>query len=181
MTLPIIQAAAAYYGCSIEDLTSVRRHAVLNGARYASMHVLRHRDGLSLPQIGKLFGGRDHSTVINALRRAAKLLENDPGFAAFVAAQMERPKYDKSPVILPPLTVSKIKTARARQGHLPPVSMIAAEPPKPLRIVEHIKLACGKAMSIDENGDTMEDITHKRRMASGSRKLFRALELARAA
>jgi chromosomal replication initiator protein len=47
-------------------------------ARHVAMYLCRELTSLSLPQIGAAFGGRDHSTVVNALRRISAALEADP-------------------------------------------------------------------------------------------------------
>jgi chromosomal replication initiator protein len=47
-------------------------------ARHVAMYLCRELTSLSLPQIGAAFGGRDHSTVVNALRRVSAALEADP-------------------------------------------------------------------------------------------------------
>jgi chromosomal replication initiator protein len=49
----------------------------------------RELTDLSLPQIGRLYGGRDHSTVLNALRRAETGLADDPRLAERVAELRE--------------------------------------------------------------------------------------------
>jgi len=49
------------------------------------MLLTREATDLSLPQIGRLYGGRDHSTVLNSLRRAEALMSSDSGLARQVA------------------------------------------------------------------------------------------------
>ncbi len=49
------------------------------------MLLTRETTDLSLPQIGRLYGGRDHSTVLNSLRRAEATIDADPQLAARVA------------------------------------------------------------------------------------------------
>lgn len=63
-----IQAdAAAEFGVSIERIIGPRRHADLVRARMIAMYRAR-RTGASLKTIGCFFGGRDHTTVIHAVR-----------------------------------------------------------------------------------------------------------------
>lgn len=60
----------------------------LTRARFAACWLLRHRgkpgsgEQRGFEEIGRLMGGRDHSTMIHAVRRAAALAGDDPGFAA---------------------------------------------------------------------------------------------------
>lgn len=49
--------------------------------RFAAYRLLRDR-GLTTPQIGRMLGKRDHSTIIHGLERAETLLRTDPEFAA---------------------------------------------------------------------------------------------------
>ena len=68
----IIAQTAAYFGVSLEDLSgpSRGRHLVL--ARQIGMYLCRELTPMSLPQIGREFGGRDHTTVMYADRKIRK-------------------------------------------------------------------------------------------------------------
>ena len=68
----IIAQTATYFGFSIEDLTGPSRTRALVTARQISMYLCRELTELSLPKIGQQFGGRDHTTVMNADRRIRK-------------------------------------------------------------------------------------------------------------
>ncbi|MDO4609686.1 chromosomal replication initiator protein DnaA [Corynebacterium sp.] len=62
-------ATAEYYGLTVADLEgSVKRRPIAN-ARMIAMYLTRSLTDLSLAAIGKEFGGRDHSTVINAEKK----------------------------------------------------------------------------------------------------------------
>ena len=50
-------------------------------ARQAAMYLVRRMTNLSTPDIGREFGGRDHTTVLHALEQVETKLQNDPGFA----------------------------------------------------------------------------------------------------
>jgi chromosomal replication initiator protein len=76
---------AAAFGVSREELTGSSRAAVPLRARQVAMLLTRESTDLSLPQIGRLYGGRDHSTVLNSLRRVEAGLAADPQFGARVA------------------------------------------------------------------------------------------------
>lgn len=64
------------------DLVSADRRAGLFRARAAICWVARKVTRASLPQIGAMLGGRDHSSVLHACRRAADMREADPAFRA---------------------------------------------------------------------------------------------------
>ncbi len=51
-------------------------------ARMAAYSIARLRHKISLVKIGKLIGGRDHSTIIHGIKRCNDLLATDPDFAA---------------------------------------------------------------------------------------------------
>jgi chromosomal replication initiator protein len=73
----IIAAAAAAYGYSPDDLTSPSRRQPLVLSRQIAMYLCRDLTDLSLPKIGKRFGGRDHSTVIYAVDKISQLIQTD--------------------------------------------------------------------------------------------------------
>ena len=70
----IIAQTAAYFGLSIDDLCGTSRSRVLVTARHIAMYLCRELTDLSLPKIGQQFGGRDHTTVINADRKIRSLM-----------------------------------------------------------------------------------------------------------
>jgi len=68
----IIAQTASYHSFSIEDLCGPSRTRALVTARQIAMYLCRELTELSLPKIGVQFGGRDHTTVMNAERRIRK-------------------------------------------------------------------------------------------------------------
>jgi chromosomal replication initiator protein len=73
-TAIIMGQTASYFGLSIEDLCGTSRSRVLVTARHIAMYLCRELTDLSLPKIGQQFGGRDHTTVINADRKIRSLM-----------------------------------------------------------------------------------------------------------
>jgi chromosomal replication initiator protein len=65
----IMAQTATYFGVTIEALCSADRSRVLVNARQIAMYLCRELTDLSLPKIGQLFGGRDHTTVMHANRK----------------------------------------------------------------------------------------------------------------
>jgi chromosomal replication initiator protein len=65
----IQQRVAEGYGISRAELIGSSRAATPLRARQVAIFLTRELTDLSLPQIGRLYGGRDHSTVLNSLRR----------------------------------------------------------------------------------------------------------------
>jgi len=70
----IMAEAAAYFGVSVDDLRSSNRSRSLVHARQISMYLVRELTDLSLPKVGEAFGGRDHTTVLHAIKKVARLL-----------------------------------------------------------------------------------------------------------
>ena len=70
----IQQRVAAAFGISRAELVGTSRAATPLRARQVAILLTREATDLSLPQIGRLYGGRDHSTVLNSLRRVEATL-----------------------------------------------------------------------------------------------------------
>ena len=73
----IQQRVAQGYGISRAELVGSSRAATPLRARQVAIFLTREMTDLSLPQIGRLYGGRDHSTVLNSLRRVEAGIEED--------------------------------------------------------------------------------------------------------
>jgi len=77
-----IQAVvAAYYEITVLDLISERRAVTFARPRQVAMYLAKRLTVHSLPRIGQLFGNRDHSTVIHAVRRIEALALADADMA----------------------------------------------------------------------------------------------------
>ena len=79
-TAGIQKAVAQEWGVTSDGLKSKTRTKTLTIPRQAAMYLCREILGLQLVEIGNAFGGRDHSTVIHSLERAAHLLREDSLF-----------------------------------------------------------------------------------------------------
>ncbi|HEU4906072.1 MAG TPA: chromosomal replication initiator protein DnaA [Solirubrobacterales bacterium] len=77
----IQERVAGAFGVSRAELVGSGRSSVVLRARQVAILLTRESTDLSLPQIGRLYGGRDHSTVLNALRRAEDALGADAELA----------------------------------------------------------------------------------------------------
>ena len=80
----IQQRVAEGYGISRAELVGSSRAATPLRARQVAIFLTREMTDLSLPQIGRLYGGRDHSTVLNSLRRVEAGIDDDASLAARV-------------------------------------------------------------------------------------------------
>ena len=70
----IMAQTAAYFSLTLEDLCGTSRSRVLVNARQIAMYLCRELTELSLPKIGQMFGGRDHTTVMHADRKIRQLM-----------------------------------------------------------------------------------------------------------
>ena len=77
----IQQHVASAFGISRAELVGSSRAAAPLRARQVAILLTRESTDLSLPQIGRLYGGRDHSTVLNSLRRIEAGMVEDQALA----------------------------------------------------------------------------------------------------
>ena len=77
----IQKATADHFGLKQADLLSERRTRAVARPRQAAMWICKQLTTRSLPDIGRRFGGRDHTTVIHAVRRIDELRAADPRLA----------------------------------------------------------------------------------------------------
>lgn len=78
VTIENIQKTVAdYYKIRVADLTSQRRTRSVARPRQLAMALAKELTKHSLPEIGKSFGGRDHTTVLHACRKVVELKESD--------------------------------------------------------------------------------------------------------
>jgi chromosomal replication initiator protein len=68
----IQKTVADYYKIKVADMYSKRRPASIAGPRQIAMYLAKELTKRSLPEIGDLFGGRDHTTVLHAVRKITK-------------------------------------------------------------------------------------------------------------
>ncbi|CAN5370261.1 chromosomal replication initiator protein DnaA [soil metagenome] len=73
----IQKAVSAHFDLKPVDLVSARRAVVIARPRQIAMYLAKRLTTRSLPEIGRKFGGRDHSTVIHAVRRIEELRDQD--------------------------------------------------------------------------------------------------------
>lgn len=80
----IIAAVANHYCISASDIISSRRTANVVRPRQVAMYLAKTLTLRSLPEIGRRFGGRDHTTVIASIRRIQNIMDADEDFRAVV-------------------------------------------------------------------------------------------------
>ena len=80
----IQETVANYYSITVEDLKSARRSREVAVPRQVAMYLTREMLGLSLPQIGEAFGGRDHTTVMYACQKIQEGMAASPSLSSLV-------------------------------------------------------------------------------------------------
>ncbi|MFB9860040.1 chromosomal replication initiator protein DnaA [Salinicoccus siamensis] len=76
----IQEAVASFYDIQIEAFESKKRTKSIAFPRQIAMYLARELTDYSLPKIGEVFGGRDHSTVIHAHEKISKMVSEDETF-----------------------------------------------------------------------------------------------------
>lgn len=74
----IQKACAAHYRIEPSEMRSKRRARAVARPRQVAMYLAKKMTPRSLPEIGRIFGGRDHSTVIHAVRTIEQLRQTNP-------------------------------------------------------------------------------------------------------
>ncbi|CAM8628997.1 DnaA ATPase involved in DNA replication initiation [Sphingobium cupriresistens] len=82
----IQKACAAHFKIDPSEMRSKRRARAVARPRQVAMYLAKKMTPRSLPEIGRIFGGRDHSTVIHAVRTIEALRESNPDMDADVRA-----------------------------------------------------------------------------------------------
>jgi chromosomal replication initiator protein len=86
----IQEEVARYYNVSIDELVGDKRTKRVVAPRQVAMYLARELTDLSLPAIGRAFGGRDHSTVIYAVNKVTRLMRDEGEILAAVQALTTR-------------------------------------------------------------------------------------------
>jgi chromosomal replication initiator protein len=74
----IIEAVARFHSIRSADITGSKRTRSLTRPRHIAMYLARTHTSLSFPELGREFGGRDHSTVQHGYRKVEKQKTADP-------------------------------------------------------------------------------------------------------
>jgi len=86
----LVRLVAEHFGLQLDDLSGRRRTQEIANARQIAMYLLREEHDLSLPAIGDLLGGRDHSTVRYGVDQVTKELEHNETLRNDIVTLRER-------------------------------------------------------------------------------------------
>jgi chromosomal replication initiator protein len=76
----IQRRVAEHYNIRLTDMSSARRARAVARPRQVAMYLAKQLTSRSLPEIGRKFGNRDHTTVMHAVSRVTELMERDSAF-----------------------------------------------------------------------------------------------------
>jgi chromosomal replication initiator protein len=91
LTVEAIQReVSSYFEVKLHDLKGPKRHQAVAHPRLIAMYLSRQLTGMSYPEIGSRFGGKDHSTVISAVRKIEKKIGEDPSLRSVISTLTSR-------------------------------------------------------------------------------------------
>ncbi len=73
----IIKSVSTHFNLKPSDLTGSKRHKITAYARQIAMYLCRELLGISYPALGRIFGGKDHSTVLYSVKKIQELQRDD--------------------------------------------------------------------------------------------------------
>ncbi|WP_424813332.1 chromosomal replication initiator protein DnaA [Roseococcus sp. YIM B11640] len=77
----IQRKVAEHYNIRLTEMASARRSRAVARPRQVAMYLAKQLTARSLPEIGRRFGNRDHTTVLHAVNKVTELMAGDPAFA----------------------------------------------------------------------------------------------------
>jgi chromosomal replication initiator protein len=76
----IQRRAAEFFGIKLSDMRAKNRTKAVAFPRQVAMYLARHLTHASLTEVGRSFGGKDHTTVLHAVEKIQGMLQDDPKF-----------------------------------------------------------------------------------------------------
>ena len=77
----IQKVVADHFNLRLADMLSSRKERAIARPRQVAMYLVKRLTNRSLPEIGRRFGGRDHTTVMHGVRKIEELKAKDPALA----------------------------------------------------------------------------------------------------
>ncbi|MEM7795133.1 MAG: chromosomal replication initiator protein DnaA [Cyanobacteria bacterium P01_C01_bin.118] len=86
----VIEIISEVFSVSVDDLKGNSRRREISQARQIGMYLMRQHTDLSLPKIGEVFGGKDHTTVLYSCDKITQLIKKDLNMAQTVRELSDR-------------------------------------------------------------------------------------------
>ncbi|XPV76179.1 MAG: DnaA ATPase domain-containing protein [Desulfovibrio sp.] len=86
----VMQIVAKDFGIHVRELIGSKRHQKISQCRQVAMYLCRDMLGISYPALGRVFGGKDHSTVLYAVKKIDKLQKVDRDMNRLLKALKEK-------------------------------------------------------------------------------------------
>lgn len=86
----IMHTVAEHFRVAVDDIAAKRRTRHLNVPRFVSMYLMNILTPMTLTEIGRTLGGRDHTTVLHGIKRAIGLCDSDASLREVVIGLGER-------------------------------------------------------------------------------------------
>ncbi len=88
----VIDEVSRYFDVSVDKIKGDRKTADIVLPRQIAMYIIREKTSLSLPEIGKALGGKNHTTVLHSINKIAEAVKQDPQVHKIVAELIENIK-----------------------------------------------------------------------------------------
>ena len=90
VTIEMVQKVVAeHYSLKVAELKSKNNSKSVAMPRQIAMYLCKNLTNASLPEIGKSFGGKHHSTVIHSIRKVEDMRQRDGDFNTFINSLLE--------------------------------------------------------------------------------------------
>jgi chromosomal replication initiator protein len=86
----IQREVSSYFEVKLHDLKGPKRHRAVAHPRMIAMYLSRQLTSMSYPEIGSRFGGKDHSTIISAVKKIEKKMAEDASLRSVVSTLTTR-------------------------------------------------------------------------------------------
>jgi len=86
----IQREVASYFEVKLHDLKGPKRHRAVSHPRMIAMYLSRQLTSMSYPEIGSRFGGKDHSTIISAVKKIEKKIAEDAALKSVISTLTTR-------------------------------------------------------------------------------------------
>ena len=82
----VLRTISGHFNVTRQDILSSRRHKTIVYPRQIGMYLAKILTSRSLPEIGRKFGGRDHTTVLHAVRKIERLIASDDSIKSSITS-----------------------------------------------------------------------------------------------